>query len=343
MTTSPPTGIRLTDPGQLLAGIPGLLTFFPDPDSLVFVTLTGNRKHEVRGALRVDLPEDGGIVELVDQLHLIALNHQATGVELVILGGGNADPPDALPHRTLIRLIAEALEPDGIELTHATWAPRIEHDATYWCYENATCTGQLPDPDTSPVTTAMAVAGLPIYASRAELAAQLAADPAGALAHRAELLATRRGSDPEPNHEEDLELIRRLVDGITTGTVEPVLDDATIVRLADALSNPDIREACLAFAFTVRAKGAQRLWTALTRAVPGPDRAEPASLLALCAYLRGEGTLAGMAADAALEANPNHQLGWIMRHVLDYGILPTQLEEMLAECYQRVMTRADCG
>lgn len=343
MTTSTPTGIRLTDPGQLLAAIPGLLTFFPAPDSLVLVTLTGDRKQHVRGALRIDLPKDDSIVDLVDQLHIIAVNHEATGIELVILGGGNADPPEELPHRKLVSLLAEAVEPDGIELTHATWAPRLERGATYWCYEDTTCTGQICDPDTSPVATAMAVAGCAIYASREELTASLAADPADVLTRRAELLDARREANPEPDIEGDLGLIRRTVDGIITAEIEPTLDDATVVRLAHALSNPDVREACLAFAFTVRAKGAQRLWTALTRSVPGPERAEPASLLAVCAYLRGEGTLACAAVDVAIEADPDHQLALTMRDVLDYGVLPYRLHEMLAESYERVMTRAGCG
>ena len=78
------------------------------------------------------------------------------------------------------------------------------------------------------------------------------------------------------------------------------------------------------------AAAAERLWLALVRATPAPERAEPAALLALTAYLRGDGALAGVALDAALNACPHHSLSGLLRAALDGG-LPPELLRGVAE------------
>ena len=57
-------------------------------------------------------------------------------------------------------------------------------------------------------------------------------------------------------------------------------------------------------------------------ALPPPERAEPASLLAVHAYLRGEGVLANMAIDVALDADPGHHLALLLRESIDRGMPP---------------------
>jgi hypothetical protein len=332
MTTPQRDSIHLDDPGQLIAAVPGLLTFFPPAGSLVLVTFTGGETLRLRGALRTDLPEPDRIPDLVRQLRIAATNHGASAVEtLIVGGGGDARPPRRLPRRRLVERLAGAFEEDGIALTHATWVPRIERGMTWWCYEAGECTGQVGDPDISPVTAAVTADGTVVFASREELAGSLAADPADVLARRAELLNAVRGGDP--GAERALDLVRDTVEG--SADAEPALDDETVVRLAHALSNQDVREACLAYALTGHARAAERLWAALTRSTPGPERAEPASLLAVCAYLRGEGTLAGLATDIALADVPDHHLALSMRLVLDYAVPPHGLEAMLAESFAR--------
>jgi hypothetical protein len=73
------------------------------------------------------------------------------------------------------------------------------------------------------------------------------------------------------------------------------------------------------------AVAAERLWLALVRATPAPERAEPAALLALTAYLRGDGALAGVALDAAQQACPHHSLSGLLRAALDGGLPPELL------------------
>ncbi len=110
----------------------------------------------------------------------------------------------------------------------------------------------------------------------------------------------------------------------------PPLDDVRIAELAVALSHTDVRSECLSLALTDRARAADRLWTHLTRALPAPERAEPACLVAVHAYLRGDGALAGMALDVALAANPGHSLAALLRASVDHAMPPHELRAIIA-------------
>jgi hypothetical protein len=349
MTTPTRARVLLDHPGDLIAALPGMLGFLP-VDSVVLVTFTGTDRLTVEAVLRTDLPEPDHVLDLVDQLRIVVRNHRPSVVALVVLGAAGTEQPGVLPHRPLVELLAATFDSEGIALAHAVWAPRIERDVTWRCYRDIECCGVVRDPATSPVTTAMAVAGAVTFASREDMAALLAADPADDLARRSDLIdeLSRDHGGPAGQHRarQDLELVERTIDRLASaGTpgaggcsaFEP--DDEMIARLARAVSDPDVREACLAYALTERARPAEALWTLLTRATPGRARAEAASLLAVSAYLRGEGALAGMAADVAIEANPEHGLASTMHDVIAFGVPPGQFRSMLAESFARVMTR----
>ncbi|MGQ0838715.1 DUF4192 domain-containing protein [Actinokineospora sp.] len=108
------------------------------------------------------------------------------------------------------------------------------------------------------------------------------------------------------------------------------LDDDRLAALAMALSHSDIRGECLKLILTDRAAAADRLWIRLTRALPAPERAEPACLVAISAYLRGEGTLASIALEVALAANPAHTLAALLNATVDHAIAPTELRAIIS-------------
>lgn len=108
-----------------------------------------------------------------------------------------------------------------------------------------------------------------------------------------------------------------------------VLDEDSLVRAAHALTHGDVREAGLACALTECAGAAERLWTVLTRATPAPVVAHPASLLATAVYLRGDATLAQIALDVALAADPDYPPALAVRSCLNRAIPPEQFQQVL--------------
>jgi hypothetical protein len=334
MTTSLRPPLSYDDPGALIAAVPSMLSFHPT-DSIVLLTYTGEDRLRLESVLRMDLPLPEHVADVAAQLRMVAANHEACVVELIVLGGAGADPPIRLPYRNLVEYLDDLFEQDGIALAHAAWSPTTRHGATWWCYEDPECTGQVGTAPAAP------------FATRDDMTRLLAPDPDEVLAPRAAALSIEPDTvDVEPTYRFVIDTIDQLD---TAASVDPTLgapaplDDPTIVRLARALSTAEIREACLAMPLTHRAAAAEHLWLILTRAIPGHARAHPASLLAVSAYLRGEGTLASMAVDTALAANPAHHLTNTLRHALDCGIPPTQFRAMLANSLVRALVDPQCG
>jgi hypothetical protein len=83
---------------------------------------------------------------------------------------------------------------------------------------------------------------------------------------------------------------------------------------------------------------AERLWLALVRATPAPERAEPAAFLALTAYMRGDGALAGLALDEAPHACPDHSLSALLRAALAAGLPPEVLGGVARDAAERTAT-----
>lgn len=186
--------------------------------------------------------------------------------------------------------------------------------------------GTVPDPGTSPATAAMAVlAGDVTYADRDAFEAQLRGDPAEDLSRRAELLR----SQPPVAVADAIEIIRQAVDRMKGASSR--LDEDMIVSLAHGLTHPRVRDAALAIALTDLAQPAEILWTHLTRATPRSHVTHPATLLAVAAYLRGNGALAGIALNVAIDADQPSELALLLRMALHNSTTPRQLKELLTK------------
>ena len=86
----------------------------------------------------------------------------------------------------------------------------------------------------------------------------------------------------------------------------PVRDDAW------ARMVPEHREAHL------------RLWADVVRRATGPWLPAPAALLAFTAWQAGDGTLANVALDRALAADPDYSMARLLREILAAGVPPSQ-------------------
>jgi hypothetical protein len=160
------------------------------------------------------------------------------------------------------------------------------------------------------------------------MAALLAAEDSAALQRRAALLAAADAEHPMSARvvTQRLAQLTELHQAAATG--DPELSDRLIAEVASALCDHRVRDACLPWCMDSGALAAERLWLALVRATPAPERAEPAALLALTAYLRGDGALASVALEAALHACPQHSLAGLLRAALDGGLPPELLRNV---------------
>ena len=66
----------------------------------------------------------------------------------------------------------------------------------------------------------------------------------------------------------------------------------------------------------------RRLWTDVTRRAIPETTAAPACLLAIAAYLSGDGALANIAVDRSLQADPGYSLARLLRSSLLAGVSP---------------------
>lgn len=333
--------VDLRTPGQLLAATPHLLGFHP-ADSVLVVGHTGEQGRRIGHVLRGDLPPPGDEHALANQLRRPLLADGSVAATIAVVGGRREEQSAGPPHRGLVDAVRGAFTEADLPVTHALWVPRISSGEEWLCYADSTCRGRLPDVDSTVMAAVAAHAGVVTYSSREAMARQLDATDPDALARRAALLDTAiddlgnadDAGDPEAAAERGLARVRSALKRVERDEHADFSDDE-ITGLALALGVPAVRDPCLALAVppgTRRAAVAERLWLALVRAMPAPERAQPACLLAYSAYVRGEGALAGMAIEKALEADPEHVLAGLLIRALEHALPPAVLSRLGESC-----------
>jgi hypothetical protein len=336
--------VRLRGTGEIIAGLPHMLGFHPT-DSAVLVTL--QRNGCVGMCLRADLPPAQQDNAMAVQLAQLVQRADAVGVILVIVGGTSSKSA-VLPRRELVEALAAALADADVALEHAVWAQATTAGAPWGCYHHADCAGRLPDPTASPLAATSVLTGAVTYTSRDELAAQIAPVDDAAITRRSVLLQAVADDAQRYPHlaaataRERLHLVHRTLADTARGAL--ALDDEQVVALALALSDHQVRDACLATVRGSTAAAAEQLWLALTKAMPAPLRAEPATLLAFAACLRGDGALAGIALDAAQSAQPDHRLSALLSRALNAGMPPDRLAQLAIDAAadsERLLTDGD--
>ncbi|HEX6351844.1 DUF4192 domain-containing protein [Actinophytocola sp.] len=327
MTTSlPHTRIRIRDLSELVAGIPYVLGF-PPTDSLVLFTFRRCPDLALSTTIRVDLPTPELIPPVVADLAGAVDRNEAVAAIAVVVDNTGRD------HRLLIETLRKTLAHKEVLLTHASLVRKVAHGEKWQCYDDPLCTGTVPDPRTSALAAAIAVAGDTIYPSREAMAAHLAPDSEEALARRRELLNAYRSAAQQPYSEEDLtadlQTLGHALDAVMASRALPTLTDDELARLGIALSRTEVKDECLAIALSDESEPAERLWTVLVRALPAPERAEPAFLLGISSYLRGSGVIAALALKITMEANPEHRMAVLLDYALQIGTPPDLLRSMI--------------
>ncbi|MEG8181939.1 DUF4192 domain-containing protein [Nocardia terpenica] len=347
--------LSIDDPGQLFAAIPALLGFFPS-DSIVVIMLNRIRdaegEHVCVGTIArhdLNIPHTT-LVKVVHRAAELCAAESAHGV-LLVLVDSNATASGRLPsrHSTLIGDLGSALSANDIRLLGAWATPAIRLGSPWWNLVDATETGVIPDPATSPVTTESVFRGHQIHRSRTEMENLVRVDhqlsdqvrqllPASTSSPARSAVVDETTPGIAENRRSAIESLVERIDAVASGSA---LTPTDFTDCALALRDIVVRDCMLALATTHRAGAAQELWALLTRGLPDPDRAEAATLLAYSAYAAADGPLAQVALDAALRSNPDHRLAHLLDIALRAGMPPTYVRDKLSEPAHR--TAAELG
>ncbi|WP_051182841.1 DUF4192 domain-containing protein [Nocardia vinacea] len=343
--------LHVDDPGELIVAVPAMVGFVPQRSLVVAVLRDApnpKRSPIIDAVLRFDLQPRGRSQRRLTTAYAqavaqICAAEGASQVLAVIVDDRVREPRHSAtvtgPWAALVAAFAQRLAQQEVFLEGA-WAVRaIEKDQRWWSLLEANRRGVLPDPAASMVTVAHVLGGRPIRSDRSELTdlvapdddlvAQVTAllDSAHARAHERYETAVRRG-DPDGYHLRALELVLWQIADTDSGGA---LTAPEYAELAAALRDRTVRDSLFALAIGEHAATAENLWAALTRALSGSDRADAATLLAYSAYIRGDGPLAGVALQAARDADPAHSMATLLETALHTGMRPDTLRR-LASC-----------
>jgi len=316
--------VRVGSTAGLLSVIPRLLGFTLDT-SLVIVGTTPP-SGRVQLVFRYDLPQppDPGLAADIagHAVSVLASHHVAT-----VTVAGYGPGPLVTPVADAIR---DAAAYNGLDLRDVL---RV-HDGRYWSYlrpDPSCCPAEgVPfDPAAHPAAAAMAAAGLPALADRAELAATIApltgppAEEMLAATRRIERAATRlitrdgeRGLD-KPG----LAAVRQAIGVYRDGGS---LDSPEVhAWLALVLIRLPVRDDAWARMDPAHREAHRRLWTDVVRRAQPGYLAAPATLLAFTAWQCGDGALANIALDRALADTPGYSMALLIQRALDAGTPPS--------------------
>jgi hypothetical protein len=103
-----------------------------------------------------------------------------------------------------------------------------------------------------------------------------------------------------------------------------ITDADRFATLAVALVHLPVRDDAWARMVPEHREAHLRLWADIVRRASGPWLPAPASLLAFTAWQAGDGTLANVALDRALAADPGYSMARLLRDILAAGVPPSQ-------------------
>ena len=338
-----PIAVRLSDPGDVAAALPHLLGFRPR-ESLVVVSLRGSTGWRLGLTARVDLPAPEHRTPVLAGLVRSLLTDRPDAVLLAVVSEEADEPAPAssapeLPHRGLVHEAVLAFDRLGVPVREALLVRRER----WWSYDcSADCCAPpagTPLPvGTSPLAAAATVTGQVVEGDRTALARRIA--PIGFLAAAGMAQACEEVGDElaartaqlgwDVVREEAWAAVLAAVEEAAPGSVHR-LPDRQVARLAWAVRDVDVRDRALTLALGRSAAAAEVVWTELTRRSPVPLDAAPATLLAVTAWVRGDGALANVALERALTSEPSYTFAGLLRTALDACMRPAEVRRLIRE------------
>lgn len=361
MTTHPDpkrpytTHERVCGPSDLLASVPAFMGFVPHR-SLVLICLEGavSANPTVGTVMRHDLIlPDGDVDALTARRRVTPEMAEVTAHFADICGRNGIRAAMALivddrafPTGSTARIdprfravahgLSESFRGRGTLLTQVYITAEVAHGSPWTTVLGPVEYGTIPDPDTSPVALAYMVEGRGVLDSRQALKDALAPVDSAFARDVARVLEESRVVDREPDRVALEIVLGRILDWVAVSSERPAFVDlsaAETARFGRALTSVMVRDSLLGIVLTSAADVAERLWTFLMRHLPAPERACAASLLAFSAYSHGEGALATVAIDVALDADPDYSLAELLQRSLMAGARPDLIREVAVSGY----------
>ncbi|AHC25272.1 MULTISPECIES: DUF4192 domain-containing protein [Mycobacteriaceae] len=318
--TQQPRGFDVGRPASLIAALPAVLGFVPE-NSLTIVTLDGG---EMGCVMRVDLSP--GLLGNTTALAEVVAGSGHDGAVAVIVDEDGAD------HGELADDLAVSMSREGVDLLAVLAVDRIAADGRWFCVCGCGAHGVIDDPDCSPLAAEAVLGGRRLYRRRDELRAVVTTTDAARGERLGQVLrSARRGQLSAAAARRAIEAAMTLARAVATGQ-QPA--DADIVVVVGALRDPRVRDTLYALAVGDAAAAAETLWATLARLVPVPWRQEVLTLLAFSAYARGDGPLAGIALEEAVDIDPTHRMATMLDCALQSGMRPEQIRELALSGYR---------
>ncbi|WP_409331555.1 DUF4192 domain-containing protein [Trujillonella humicola] len=328
--------VRVSDPGEVVAALPTLLGFVPD-ESVVLVALDGGGR--VALTVRTDLPAGPRAVPAARDLAGRVVRAEPASVLLVVVSEAPDDAaalPGApgvvvpgLPHRAVVHHVVLALSGVDVPVCDVL----LVRSGRWWSYDcpQPCCAPGAGTPlpgGVSPVAVAAIAAGVVIAPDRAALGARIAPAPGP----DAEVLAAAAGqvAGPAAGAGPGWAAVTEALELCRPGTTAAV-PDPQLAAVLWALTDLELRDRALGFALGADAPAAEVLWTECTRRAPSPLDAAPAALLAVSAWLRGDGAMANLALERALTSSPGYRLAVLLAGALDGCLPPAALRAVIAD------------
>ena len=335
----PSADVHLSDPGEMAAALPQLLGFHPR-ESVVLVSLTGPSGGRVGLTVRGDIPPAEHERALAAELTRSVCTTLPRGVLLAVVSEAPNDRPLDLPHRPLVHELVLALTQAGVAVRIAM----LVRSGRWWSYDCprpccAPGTGTAVPGGVSVLELAAVAAGQVVEPDREDLvrritgpgglarAAMVAACDRVAVEHSGRVRAVGTAAVALESWTAVGEAVGRCRPG--GAAARDRLGDREVARIVWGLRDREVRDRALELATGPDAASAEVLWTECTRRAPAPLDAAPATLLAVSAWLRGDGAMANVALARALDSEPDYALAGLLAHGLAACIGPAELRALI--------------
>jgi len=305
------TRLSVNNIGEFLSVLPMMMGFQPDEGDVVLSGLSEHGRMVVTMRLAQPTADDITVDYLSNMLPNI-MDAGTRSVYVTAYGPGQQVTPVALKLTTLVGSVLPVQD-----------VLRVEGDRywSYLCQDPSCCPpeGRQFQAETQATTTLRVEAGLSAETSRDKLAERLA-PPTGEQAEAARQAWTEAIAKPLSVPEG-----RAAVDQALRDSREgKPIDAAEAVQLAAALTALPVRDHAWAHMNPEFRDAHTDLWSAILRQVPPEAAPAPASLLAFTAWQQGQGAVANLALDRAMEADPDYTMAHLIHQAVSAGLPPSK-------------------